>query len=385
MKITSLQVLHVRPRYSFLIVHTDVDGLFGIGEACLEGKARVVEAALAEFEQALVGEDPRSIERIWHKLYRGSFYPSGSILCSAISAVDQALWDILGKHLDVPVHVLLGGAVRDRVRMYKHVNTGDWEPTDWNRFDAHLAELTTIARAAVDEGYTMIKTALPGPARQLETLGFVRRQAERFAALRDAVGDDVDIAIDFHGRVNPALAKRLIAAIEPYAPMFVEEPCLPENVDAMVDIARSTTVPIATGERLFTRWGFRDLLEKGGAAVIQPDLAHCGGISEGRKIAALSETHYVGFAPHNPLGPVNLAASIQLSLTVPGFVAQEQLTLGEGLITSPFVLENGMIAAPTAPGLGVTLDIEAFASQRYDGGWQLPTWTIEEDGALASW
>lgn len=385
MKITSLQVLHVRPRYSFLIVNTDIDGLFGIGEACLEGKARVVEAALAEFEHALIGEDPRSIERIWQKLYRGAFYPSGSILCSAISAVDQALWDILGKHLDAPVHVLLGGAVRDRVRMYKHVNTGDWEPTDWDQFDAHLSELTTLARTAVDEGYTMIKTALPGPARQLETPGFVRRQAERFAALRDAVGDDVDIAIDFHGRVNPALAKRLIAAIEPYAPMFVEEPCLPENVDSMVDIARSTAVPIATGERLFTRWGFRDLLEKGGAAVIQPDLAHCGGISEGRKIAALSETHYVGFAPHNPLGPVNLAASIQLSLTVPGFVAQEQLTLGEGLITSPFVLEDGMIAAPTAPGLGVTLDIEAFASQRYDGGWQLPTWTIEEDGALASW
>ena len=385
MRITRFEVIHVRPRYSFLLVHTDDPSIVGIGEACLEGKARVVEAAVQEFEQAIVGDDPRDIERIWLKLYRGTFYPSGSILCSAISAIDQALWDILGKSLGAPVHVLLGGRVRDRVRVYKHVNVGDWEPFDESTYDEHVTELMAVARAAVAEGYTMIKTALPGPAQQLESRSFVRRQASRFAALREAVGDDVDIAIDFHGRVAPALAKQLIDAIEPYSPMFVEEPCLPENVDAMADIARSTNVPIATGERLFTRWGFRDVLESRAAAVLQPDLAHCGGISEARKIAALAETYFVGFAPHNPLGPVNLAASIHLSLTVPGFVAQEQITLGEGLITAPFELVDGTIAAPTAPGLGVEIDWDAVEHERYDGGWQIPTWTNKQDGALAPW
>lgn len=385
MKITKLEVVHVRPRFSFLIVHTDVEGLFGIGEACLEGKARVVEAALREFEDAIVGLDPRAIEKIWLMLYRGSFYPSGSILCSAISAIDQALWDILGKHLGVPVHMLLGGAVRDRVRVYKHVNVQNERPLTAEGFDEHVVELTQLAREAVAEGYTMIKTVLPGPAHQLETPGFIKRHAERFAALRNEVGDEVDIAIDFHGRATPALSKRLIDAIAEYTPMFVEEPCLPENVDAMADIARSTNVPIATGERLFTRWGFRDVLETGAAAVLQPDLAHCGGISEGRKIAALAETYFAGFAPHNPLGPVNLAASIHLSLTVPGFVAQEQITLGEGLVTSPFVLEDGMIAAPTGPGLGLELDFAAFEDRRYDGGWGIPSWTTGDDGAPASW
>ena len=374
MRITRLEVIHVAPRYSFLKVHTDDDAITGLGEACLEGKARVVEAALREFEPLLVGQDPRDIERLWQLMYRSSFYPSGSILCSAISAVDQALWDILGKHYGAPVHALLGGRVRDRVRVYKHVNVGDFEPFTLDTAESHVTELTALARTAAAEGYTMIKTALPGPARQLESRAFVRAQADRFGALRDAVGDDMDIAIDFHGRVSPALAKVLIDAIAEYSPLFVEEPCLPENVDAMASIARSTTVPIATGERLFTRWGFRDVLEKGAAAVLQPDLAHCGGISEAKKIAALAETYYAALAPHNPLGPVNLAASIQLGLTVPGFLAQEQLHLGDGILTQGFEIVDGYIEAPTAPGLGVELDEDAIASRLFDGEWHLPRW-----------
>ena len=385
MKITRLEVVHVRPKYSFLKVHTDDESIVGIGEACLEGKARVVEAALRDFEPLLVGQDPRNIERLWLLLYRSTFYPSGSILASAISAVDQALWDILGKHYGAPVHALLGGPVRERVRVYQHVNVGDHSPFNRATKDDHITELTALARTAAADGYTMIKTALPGPARQLESKAFIGMQAERFGALRDAVGDDVDIAIDFHGRVSPALAKVLIDAIEEFSPLFVEEPCLPENVDAMASIARSTNVPIATGERLFTRWGFRDVLEKGAAAVLQPDLAHCGGISEARKIAALAETYYAGFAPHNPLGPVNLAASIHLALTVPGFLAQEQLHLGKGLLTGGFEVVDGYIEAPTGPGLGVQLDEEAIASDRYDGEWHLPTWHDEKDGALAPW
>ncbi|GAA0931974.1 galactonate dehydratase [Pseudonocardia zijingensis] len=384
MKIVKFEVVHVRPRYSFLRLHTD-DGIVGIGEACLEGKARVVQAALGEFEELLVGQDPRRIEHLWHLMYRSTFYPSGSILCSAISAIDQALWDILGKHLGVPVHVLLGGAVRDRVRVYQHVNAGDWEAFDRSSADAHIEELTAKARAAVAAGFTMIKTALPGPARPVESRGFVKLQVERFAALRDAVGDDVDIAIDFHGRVSPAVAKVLIAELAPLSPLFVEEPCLPENVPAMAEIARSTTVPIATGERLFTRWGFRELLESRAAAVLQPDLAHCGGISEARKIAAMGETYFAALAPHNPLGPVNLAASVHLALTVPGFLAQEQLHLGPGLVTTPFEVVDGHVAAPTGPGLGVELLPEPErAEEDFDGGWTLPVWHTA-DGAVAPW
>nr|WP_231747328.1 galactonate dehydratase [Auraticoccus cholistanensis] len=379
-----MSVHHVEPRFSFLVVHTDDESLFGIGEACLEGKARVVQAALADFEPVLVGRDPRRIERIWHDLHRTTFYPIGSVLTSAISAVDQALWDLLGKHHEVPVHELLGGRVRDRVRAYRHVNVGDHGDAEVARDQQHIDELVAEARRAVEQGFTMIKTALPGPARGLETAAFVDFQARRFAALREAVGPTVDIGIDFHGRVGPALAKVLIRAIEPWSPLFVEEPCLPENVDAMADVARSTSVPIATGERLFTRWGFREVLEKQVAAVLQPDLAHCGGISEGRKIATMAETYYAQMAPHNPLGPVNLAASVQLDLVSPNFLCQEQIHLGEGLITRPFEVVDGYIEAPTAPGLGVELAPEVFESD-WDGSWTVPNWQDPVDGALLPW
>ena len=385
MRITSLKVHHLAPRFSVLVVRTDDDSLFGLGEAVLEGKARVVEAAIRDFEPLLIGRDPRLIERLWIDMYRTTFYPSGSILASAISAVDQALWDINGKALGVPVHALLGGRVRDRVRMYRHVNVGDLSADEVARGQDHIDDLVAEAKVAAAEGFTMVKTALPGPARGLESAAFVDFQARRFAALREAVGPEVDIAIDFHGRVGPGLAKVLIAALAPYSPMFIEEPCLPENVDAMVDIARSTPVPIATGERLFTRWGFREVLEKGAATVLQPDLAHCGGISEGRKIAAMGETYYAQLAPHNPLGPVNLAASIQLALTVPSFLCQEQLHLGQGILTQPFAVVDGYVEAPTAPGLGIELDPDALASSTYDGSWRLPHWVDPVDGALLPW
>ena len=385
MRITSLKVHHLAPRFSVLVVRTDDDSLFGLGEAVLEGKARVVEAAIRDFEPLLIGRDPRLIERLWIDMYRTTFYPSGSILASAISAVDQALWDINGKALGVPVHALLGGRVRDRVRMYRHVNVGDLSADEVARGQDHIDDLVAEAKVAVAEGFTMVKTALPGPARGLESAAFVDFQTRRFAALREAVGPEVDIAIDFHGRVGPGLAKVLIAALAPYSPMFIEEPCLPENVDAMVDIARSTPVPIATGERLFTRWGFREVLEKGAATVLQPDLAHCGGISEGRKIAAMGETYYAQLAPHNPLGPVNLAASIQLALTVPSFLCQEQLHLGQGILTQPFAVVDGYVEAPTAPGLGIELDPDALASSTYDGSWRLPHWVDPVDGALLPW
>lgn len=385
MKITRLDVTHVAPKYSFLRIHTSDEHITGIGEACLEGKARVVEAALREFSGYLIGRDPRRIEQTWHELYRGSFYPSGSILASAISAVDQALWDILGKFYDAPVHALLGGAVRDRIRLYQHVQVEDHGPFRLSDGDEHIELLTERARQAVADGFTMIKTALPGPARQLESRAYIKWQGERFAALREAVGDGIDIAIDFHGRATPDVAEAVIREIADYHPAFVEEPCLPENVSAMAAIARKFTVPIATGERLFTRWGFREVLEQGAASVLQPDLAHCGGISEGRKIAAMGETYYAGFAPHNPLGPVNLAASVHLSATVPAFVAQEQQFLGEGVVREPFVVKDGYVELPTGPGLGMDLLPGIRDGDEFDGAWTLPTWRDPKDGALLPW
>jgi len=382
MKITRLEIVHVRPRYSFLKVHTDTD-IVGLGEACLEGRARVVEAAVKDFEDVLIGQDPRRIEHLWNLMFRSSFYPAGSVLASAISAVDQALWDILGKHYDTPVHALLGGAVRDRIRMYQHVNLGDWVVSAQD--EAQLDELATMARQAVADGYTMIKTALPGPTRVLESRAYINSVVARMGRLREAIGDEVDLAIDFHGRVNPSLALQLIREIEVFKPLFVEEPCLPENVDAMARIVNASPIPIATGERLFTRWGFRELLEKANVAIVQPDVSHCGGISEARKIANMAETYYAGFAPHNPLGPVNLAASLHLSATIPGFLAQEQLTYGVGLVKQPFEQVDGYVALPTGPGLGIELDEAAFQDDVYDGSWKVPHWYHPADNSLAPW
>lgn len=383
-KIAQVEIIHVRPRYSFLVLRTD-DGLYGLGEAALEGRDRVVEAAVHELEYLLLGQDAARIEYLWHLMYRATFYPAGAIMASAISAIDQALWDLMGKRLDVPVHVLLGGAVRDRARVYKHVNTDDHSPARPEQVEADVVELVGLARSAVAEGFTVIKTALPGPARYLESKAFIDRQVARFTALREAIGDEVDFAIDFHGRVRPALAIQLINEIEPLRPLFVEEPCLPEDVGAMSEVARHVNVPLAAGERLFTRWGFQQLIESRAVSIVQPDLSHCGGISEARKIAALSETYSMGFAPHNPLGPVNLAASLHLSFTIESFVAQEQLTLGEGLITEPFTVDRGYVDLPSRPGLGVELDFEAIESRRYDGGWKLPHWFDSYDSGVAPW
>ena len=203
--------------------------------------------------------------------------------------------------------------------------------------------------------------------------------------MRAAIPDTVDLAVDFHGRVGPAMAIRLAAALVDCHLLFIEEPVLPENVDALVTVARSTTIPIATGERLFTRWGFREVLEKGAAAVLQPDLCHAGGIGEVRKIAAMAEVYYAAIAPHNPLGPISLAAGLQVDACIPNFLCQEQVSLGEGYLRQPFVLRDGYIDLPTGPGLGIELDDAAVAAQTYDGGWQTPILYHQDDGSFGDW
>ncbi|QGQ95949.1 galactonate dehydratase [Paenibacillus psychroresistens] len=372
MRITKIEIFHVKPRFSFLKMSTD-EGLVGWGEAIVEGRSRTVEMAVKEFEPHLIGQDPRRIEHLWQAMYRGTFYRGGPILSSAISGIEQAMWDILGKSLGVPVYQLLGGAVRNRIRMYKGIGGSSAD------------EAYANAKEWREKGFTMMKTGIDQMAHVMETPAWINHEVARIEAIRDAIGPNCDLGIDFHGRVSPALAIRLAKELERFHPIFIEEPCLPENVDTLVTIARSTTIPIATGERLFTKWAFREILEKQAAAILQPDLAHCGGIMEGKKIAAMAEAYYCGFAPHNPLGPINLAASVQLSANVPNFLAQEHATLGEGYLKTPFIVKDGYLEIPTAPGLGIEVDEDALHDQRYDGDWDTPRWFHEDDGSVADW
>ncbi len=377
MRITAVRTFHVHPRWLLVAIDTD-RGVTGWGEPVVEGQARVVERMVQDLAEYLVGQDPRRIEHHWQVMYRGAFYRGGPVLCSAISGIDQALWDIKGKDLGAPVHDLLGGAVREQVRMYGHAR------------GTRTADFVERAEAASAVGMTAIKFGLDGPVAMVDTMEYVERQVARVAAVREAVGPSFDIALDFHGRTSPAMAKRLCAALEPLAPMFVEEPVLPENVDALVDVARSTTVPIAAGERVFTKWGFRELLEKRAVAVVQPDLCHAGGISETRRIAAMAEAVYVAVAPHNPLGPVSLAACLQVDATTPNFLIQEfpslddGADLGVGILTTPFCLEDGSITVPNGPGLGIEVDEDGVRERAYSGDWTTPRFT-HPDGSHGDW
>ncbi len=371
MKITALETFFVEPRWLFLKMQTD-QGLCGWGEPIVEGWAGTVAAAVREMGRYLIGRDPRRIEHHWQAVYRGGFYRGGPVLTSALSGIEQAMWDVTGKSLGVPVHQLLGGRVRDRIRLYAHVGGQDVEA------------YARSARGALERGFTAVKTSLFGAVRFVENAAFVGRCVERMAALREAVGPEVDVGIDFHGRVGPAMAVQLIRELEPFRPMFVEEPCLPENVDAMARIARSTSVPIATGERLFTKWAFREVLQKGAASILQPDLSHAGGIFEVRKIAAMAEAHYAALAPHCPLGPISLAAGLQLDACTPNFLCQEQVSLGEGYLKEPFVVADGYVEVPEGPGLGIEVDEEALRARAYDGAWETPR-LYHEDGSVADW
>lgn len=367
MKISKVETFLVKPRWLFLKIHTD-DGFVGLGEPILEGRALTCAQAVAELEPYLLGKDPRRVVHHWQAMYRHAFYRGGPILTSALSGVEQALWDLAGKSLGVPVYQLFGGPTRDRVRLYKHAGTPEGI-RDW-----------------MSKGYTAFKTGVSGgrAARIVENKAFIDRAVERFAALREAGGSEADIGVDFHGAISPQTAKVLIHALEPYQPMFIEEPCQCQNVDVMADIARGTHLPIATGERVFTKWGFREILEKGAASILQPDLCHAGGINEVRLIAGMGEAYYAGIAPHNPLGPISLAACIQLDASIPNFVAQEHTTLGEGYLKKPFEVRDGFVILPTEPGLGIELDEDALAD-KIEHDWRNPETYDLDDNSVVDW
>jgi galactonate dehydratase len=382
MKVTRAELFAVAPRWLFLRLETDV-GPVGWGEPIVEGRAATVAAAVGELLEYVVGRDPRQIEDLFQVLYRGGFYRGGPILMSAISGIEQALWDIKARDLGVPVYDLIGGRVRERMRVYAWVG-GD-RPDD--------AAREAVERVA--QGYRAVKMNATAEMGYSEPPAAIARAAARAEAVRAAVGDEVDIAFDFHGRVHAALAARLIEALAPVRPMFIEEPVLPEHLAVLPELARRTSVPLATGERLYGRWAFRDLLAQGGVAIVQPDVSHAGGIWETRKIAAMAEAYDVSLAPHCPLGPIALAAALQVDAATPNAVIQEEslgihynvggeldsyLRGGGWLLPS-----DGHLPLPDGPGLGIDLDEEAIrAAANTSQTWRNPVWRLA-DGTVAEW
>lgn len=382
MKITKLETFRLQPRWLLLRVETD-DGFVGWGEPVVEGRVAATQACVHELEPYLIGQDPRRIEHIWQTLYRGGFYRGGPVLTSALSGIDQALWDIKGKALGVPVYDLLGGAVRDKMAVYS------WIDSDTPEIAARSV------KEKMAQGFTTVKMFGTCATGWIDDRKAINDLLERVQAVRDAAGPDVGIAIDFHGRAHHSMARTLLKELEPLKPLFVEEPVLVENLDAFADLHRRSNIPLATGERSFTRWGFKELLERGCADIIQPDLSHAGGISEVRRIAAMAETYDVALAPHCPLGPVALVACLQVDFASINACLQEQ-SIGmaynkgqeiDSYLRDPavFAYQNGYVPLLTSPGLGVDVDEEIVRrSQVPDLAWKNPVFHME-DGSVTEW
>jgi galactonate dehydratase len=326
MKITDVRTVVVNAQmrnWVFVRVETSEPGLIGWGEASLEWKTRAVVGAVEDFAPMLLGEDPARIEHLYQKMYRQSFFRPGVIGMSAVSGIEQALWDIKGKRLGVPVYELLGGRVRDRVRMYTHLGGGQMSAV-YETFD--VGPLITLAHEVIARGYSAIKVVFVPYSEPLEGLPRVRQFARLFGALREAVGENIDIMVDFHGRTYPAMAIEYIRAIAEFSPFFCEEPVPPESPDALLEVRQAVPgVPLATGERLMTLHEFVPLLERRACHVVQPDLCHCGGLWEAKKIAAAAQAYQMGVARTTRWGPVANAAALHFALSTPNFLIQEDM------------------------------------------------------------
>ncbi|MDD2453251.1 MAG: galactonate dehydratase [Synergistaceae bacterium] len=381
-RIDRFDLFKVPPRWLFLKITTD-EGGEGWGEPVVEGRADTVAAAVREMGEYLVGADPTRIEDLWQTLYRGGFYRGGPILMSAISGIEQALWDISGKMAGLPVHRMLGGAVRDKMRVYSWIG-GD-------RPDDVVAE----ARKRVDAGMNAVKMNGTEEMAWIDSFTKVEEVLSRVQALRDAFGYSLDIAVDFHGRVHLPMARVLMKELEPFRLMFIEEPVLVENREAFRELRQHTVTPVATGERNFSRWDFKDLITGGAVDILQPDLSHAGGIWEVRKIAAMAEAYDLAVAPHCPLGPIALAACLQLDFCTPNAFIQEQslgihYNQGTDLLDyladpSVFQYRDGHVSLPEGPGLGITVNEEVVLEKSREGhNWRNPVWR-NADGSVAEW
>lgn len=382
MIITALKIYPVQPRWLFLKIETD-EGICGWGEPVVEGHAHTVKAAVEEMSYYLLGKDPRKIEDLWQTMYRTGFYRGGPVMMSAIAGIDQALWDIKGKYYQMPVYEMLGGACRDKLKVYCWIG-GD-RPNDIRR----------QALEKYEQGYRAVKMNATEEMHYIDTFDKVEAVVERVAAIREALGMKMDIAVDFHGRVHKTMAKVLARELEPLHPMFIEEPVLPQNNEALREIARSCSIPIATGERMFSRWEFKNLLQDGYVDIIQPDLSHAGGISECKKISAMAEAYDVAVAPHCPLGPIALAACVQMDTCTPNVFIQEQslgihYNQGSDLLDylndrSVFTYKDGFTDILTRPGLGIDVNEELVEEMAKKGhNWKNPVWR-NYDGTIAEW
>lgn len=380
MKLAKIDCFRVPPRWLFVRIETD-DGAVGWGEGSLEGHAEAVEAAYAEFRDRFIGEDPFRIEDIWQIGYRGGFYRGGPVLMSALSGLDQALWDLKGKALGVPVWQLLGGKVREKVAVYAWIG-GD---------QPH--EVGEGARARKAQGFKALKmNATP----QLPRLDSHKPLDDVLRRVEAVQSEGMEVGLDFHGRVHKPMAKQLAKALEPLYPLFIEEPLLSDHIEGLEQISRLTTIPIALGERLYSRWDFKPFLEKAIVDIIQPDLSHAGGVSEVRRIAAMAEAYDVAVAPHCPLGPLAFAACLQIGVSTPNHIIQEMSlgihynTGGHDLLTyvkdkQVFAVEDGFVKAPEGPGLGVEIDEDLVRELSRDPApWRNPVWR-NADGGFAEW
>lgn len=382
MKITKLETFRIPPRWLLLRVETD-SGYVGWGEPVVEGRAATTEACIHELEPYLLGADARNVEDIWQTIYRGGFYRGGPVLTSALSGIDQALWDLKGKALGVPVYELLGGRVREKMEVYSWIDSETPE----------IAAKSALERKA--QGFRSIKMMGTDRLGWLGGHADITRLLEKVQAVRDAVGPDFGIAIDFHGRAHQSTAKILLRELEPMKPLFVEEVVLVENIDVFERLHRWTHIPLATGERSYTRWGFKELLERGCVDIIQPDLSHAGGISEVRRIAAMAEAYDVALAPHCPLGPVALASCLQVDFACVNACLQEQsigmaYNKGQEMASylknpSVFQYQDGFLPLLKGPGLGFEVDEDAVRQLSEPGlEWKNPVFRLD-DGCVTEW
>ena len=382
MKIIAINTYFVRPRWGFVEIETDA-GISGWGEAVLEGHAKSVLSCVNEMSDYLIGKDPSRIEDFWNILYRGGFYRGGGVMMSAISGIDQALWDIKGKVFDVPIYQLMGGKCRDKIQVYSWIG-GD-RPSDTGN----------AAQEKKDLGFKAVKMNATSELSFIDSYSKLDAVLERVAAIRSSCGKDFGIAVDFHGRVHKPMAKILAKKLEEFDLMFIEEPILCENMEYFPEIASACNIPIATGERLFNKYDFKRLLNIGGVDIIQPDLSHAGGITEVKKIASMAEAYDVALAPHCPLGPIALSACLQVDATSYNATIQEQ-SIGIhynkdrsvlDYIKNPKDLEfkDGFVDMPMKPGLGVEINKDLVIEENKNPhSWKNPLWR-HEDGSVAEW
>jgi galactonate dehydratase len=382
MQITKITTYRIPPRWMLLKIETDA-GIVGWGEPVIEGRARTVETAVHEFMPNLIGKDPSRINDLWHEMYRGGFYRGGPILMSAIAGIDQALWDIKGKALGVPVYQLLGGLVRDKMKTYSWVG-GD-----------RPADVINSIRKLRESGFDTFKMNGTEELAMIDTSIAIDAAVSRVAEIRSAFGNEIEFGLDFHGRVSAPMAKVLLRELEPYRPLFVEEPVLAENAEHYPHLAACTSIPLAAGERMYSRWEFKRVFEQGGIAIVQPDLSHAGGITECLKIASMAESYDVALAPHCPLGPIALAACLHVDFVSHNAVLQEQSMgihynngaelLDYVLNRDDFTMTDGYIQPFTKPGLGVEINEErVIEASKNAEDWRNPIWR-HPDGSMAEW